>query len=355
MRSKEKNDFKADKVYSDWIGSLGKRTEARYRYGIMAYCQFTGRTCSELIKEAQDDFINHVAPWEVRHIKRFEDFIIYLKKDFKGSNWTKIGYIQAVHSFYRYYKISTDVIEKAKIPAMATEKYLDLPVLKIEDIRKAVLSCGIDEKLTKALILTFLSSGQAQAEIQKLQGRHLTNLINGIAVVNMTRGKTNRRFTFFIGQEALTAIKEYKPHIAEDELIFTQITGKPLNDSYINMLFKRLGKKLGFDQSYFQPHRFRHYFKSALTGAMDSVFIEFFLGHKLPGVESHYFLGNQNRMMEQYLKNQDKLTVFTDSEVLQKQYDELKQKHDTQTEKLRTDFEELKRQMEILAAAYQNQ
>ncbi len=30
-------------------------------------------------------------------------------------------------------------------------------------------------------------------------------------------------------------------------------------------------------------------------------------------------------MLEQYLKNQDKLTIFTENELLQKQYDEIKQ------------------------------
>ncbi len=46
----------------------------------------------------------------------------------------------------------------------------------------------------KALILTFLSSGQGQAEILKLKGRHLKDIRNGVAVVNMTRGKTNTGF-----------------------------------------------------------------------------------------------------------------------------------------------------------------
>ncbi len=60
---------------------------------------------------------------------------------------------------------------------------------------------------------------------------------------------------------------------------------------------------------------------------MDNTFIEYLLGHKLPGVESHYFLGNLDKMIEQYLKYQDKLTVFTEKEVLQKQYDRLSEEH----------------------------
>ncbi|VVB86206.1 Tyrosine recombinase XerD [uncultured archaeon] len=324
------NKVITDKLYEAWLKSLSEKTASRYRYGLIAYCEHTGKTCSALIKEAHEDYINRVAPWELRHIKAFEGFIQSIKGDPELSNWTKLGFINAVRHFYRFNKIPVEGLSKANIPAMATERYLDLPGLKLDDIRKAVLSCGVDEKLTKALILTFLSSGQAQAEVQHLQGRHLKNIVNNVAVVNMTRGKTNRRYTFFIGSEALTAIHEYKDKIGDNDFVFTQKTkDKPLNDTYIGTIFKRLASKLGWERSYFQPHRFRHYFKSQLSGSMDNTFIEYLLGHKLPGVESNYFLGNQEKMLEQYVKNQDKLTIFTDAETLQKQYDELKQENST--------------------------
>lgn len=329
-----KTKFKDDILYETWIKSLSERTASRYRYGVIAYCDYAGKSCTALINEAREDFINRVAPWELRHIKSFEGFIQNLKDDKVKradgkplSKWAKLGYINAVRHFYQLNKIPVEKL-KHNIPAMASEKYLDVPILKLEDIRKAVLSCGVDEKLTKALILTFLSSGQAQAEIQKLHGRHLKNVVNGVAVVNMTRGKTNRRFTFFIGSEALQAIHDYKATIGDSDLVFTQKTSdKALNDTYIGTIFKRLAAKLNWERAYFQPHRFRHYFKSQLSGSMDSTFIEYLLGHKLPGVESNYFLGNQDKMLEQYIKNQDKLTVFTDKEVLQKQYDKLSEEH----------------------------
>lgn len=336
---KYQNELSKDKHFEAWKKSLSVKAASRYQYGIIAYCEFTKKTCSELIKEAQEDYINRVPPWDLRHIKRIDAFIQDFKDNVEMSNWTKLGYINAVRNFYRFNKISVEGINKPSIPAMAREAYLDIPVMKLDDIRKAVLSCGVDEKLTKALILTFLSSGQAQAEVHKLQGRHLKNVINGIAVVQMTRGKTNRRFTFFIGSEALEAIHDYKPVIGDDDFVFTQKrSNKPLNDTYIVQIFKRLSAKLNWKRSYFQAHRFRHYFKSQLSGSMDSTFIEYLLGHKLPGVESHYFLGNQDKMIEAYLKNQHLLSVFTDKEVLQKQYDDLKQKHDSMTSMFNPDM-----------------
>jgi hypothetical protein len=39
----------------------------------------------------------------------------------------------------------------------------------------------------------------------------------------MIRGKTKRRYTFFIGSEALEAIKEYKPNLKDDEYVFSKV------------------------------------------------------------------------------------------------------------------------------------
>jgi integrase len=326
------NRLEGDKLYDLWIKTLSAKTAGKYCYGIFAYCEFTKKSCSELIAEAREDYINRVPPWELRHIKSIDGFIQSFKDNPEMSNWTKLGFINAVKNFYRFNKIPVEGINKHSIPASASEVYLDLPTLTLDDVRKAVLSCGVKEKMMKALILTFLSSGQGQADIQKLQGRHLTNIINGVAVVNMTRSKTNRHYMFFIGQEALTAIQDYKKDIGENELVFTQKRSKkPLTDTYISTILKRLADKLGWQGGYFQAHRFRHYFKSQLSGSMDNTFIEYLMGHQLPGVERNYFLGNQDKMIEAYLKNQHLLTVFTDKEVLQKQYDDLKQKHDNLT------------------------
>lgn len=316
-------DVKKDKCFIKWIESLSSKpnTAAGYKYGVLRFCEFTGKNPSKLVKEAHNDYERRVPPWELRHVMQLEGFVQMLHK-YPAANNTKLNWIHGVKNFYTYHKVPvTDV--KIKIPAGATEKYLDIPVLKIEDIRNAVLNCGT-LKILKALILTLLSSGQAQAELRALQGRHLKNIVNGVAVVNMTRGKTHRRYTFFIGSEALAAIHEYKPELKDNEFIFTHQDGTQIRPQGVSNLVARHCKKIGLDRAYLAPQRFRHYFKSTLTGSMDSTFIEYLVGHKLPGVESHYFLGNQEKMMEQYIKNQDLLTVFTKHEILQTKYDKLR-------------------------------
>lgn len=330
-----KTDIVNDKTFLAWHQPLfisNKNTANGYRLGVIHFCLFTKKTPTELIEEAREDYINRVPPWDLRHVKRAEEFITHLQTAELANN-TKLNYIKGIKHFYKHNKIPLDVAYK--IPQGSTEDYLDLPLLKLEDIREAVQTAGHD-KFIKAYILTALSSGQGQGEIRSLKGKNLKNIINGVAVVNKTRGKTHRRYFFFIGAEALQAIKEYKPDLKDEDYIFTQKTSeKQMASCDLGTFLYRHIRKLGFNRSYFAPHRFRHYFKTVLTGNMDSLFIEYLLGHKLGGAESNYYLGNQPKMLEQYLKNQHLLTVFTSQEVLQKQYDELKRTKDDDVVTLR--------------------
>jgi integrase len=342
-RTREKNktvaELENDEVFNMWFNSFDRtNTQLSYRNSLRVFCEFTGAYPKALIDEAREDYINRVPPWELRHVKRIDAFLTYLKtKNGELANHTKLNYIKAVKHFYTFNKIPV-ILNKTGIAQKASERYLDILLLKIEDIRKAVLSTGINTFL-KAYILTTLSSGQGQNEVRALKGKHLKNIVNNVCIVNMTRGKSQRRYFFFIGNEALEAIKEYKPNIADDDFVFTQKRddnkNKQVSTQAVTTEFERHSEKLGFSAGYFAPHRLRHYFKSTLTGSMDEIFIEYLMGHKLSGAQSSYFLGNQSKMLEQYIKNQDRLTVFTDKEVLQKQYDELKGSVDLEKEDLK--------------------
>lgn len=323
---------KDDPTFLEWKESLEQRnkgTAHSYHYGIIYFSKFCKKSPAELLKEAKDDYINRVPPWELRHVKYIEKFASYLLNDGQTqSASTKLNFIKAVKHFYAYYKIPVVGVKHGLNNVGVTERYQNIPLLKLEDIRKAVLACGTN-KMVKGMILTLLSSGQGQYELRSIKGKHLKNIVNNVAIVEMIRGKTKRRYTFFIGSEALEAIGEYKPHLQDNEYLFSKVrTHNPLSSQEFDNFMKRISESVGLNKSYFSPHRFRHYFKSSLTGNMEHTYIEFLMGHKLPGVESNYFLGNRDNMIEAYLKNQHLLTVFTDKEVLQKQYDELKSKTD---------------------------
>lgn len=76
------DNVKEDKCFVNWQESLSCKpsTAAVYKYGIQRFCEFTGKTPSELVQEAREDYINRVPPWELRHINKFEEFMGMLIK-----------------------------------------------------------------------------------------------------------------------------------------------------------------------------------------------------------------------------------------------------------------------------------
>ena len=339
----------ADACFKRWNNTLNERTAHKFRYGILRYCEFTGKMPTALVDEAKQDYVKGVPPWDMRAVTQAEDFMSSIRKVNGSSNFTKLTWVNAVRSFYGFFKIPL-ILTRTGIPSVSTERYLDIPLLKLEDVRKAVRMCGNNLRL-KALILTLLSSGQAQGEIQRLKGKHLKNIVNGTAVVPFTRGKTNQRYVFFIGAEALSAIREYKPGLSDEEYVFTSDNGKKLENYAISTMFTRFSQNMGFIPGYFAAHRFRHYFKTALTGLVDSLFIEYWMGHKPRGMDPNYFLGTsiQDRMLEEYLKHLPLLVVSTPQEVLQKQYDDLKARQGTEQQELKKEMELMRKKQEIIA------
>ncbi len=317
-----------DEYFIPWIEQGFDRDSTRktYSYGLKLFCDFTGMKPAQLIAEAIEDDTNRVPRSGIRNNKHMKDFLFAIKnKDEYGgyADYTKSNWVKAVKHFYAHFDVPLTLSKKARIPQTPTLRYHQIQTLKIEDVRKAIIDTGTN-KLLKALILTAFSSGQGQAEIRGLKGFHLKNVIRRVAVVDvMPRQKvnmTNKPYFFFISPEALEAIKDYKPVIGDNDFVFTQKnSNKPLTIQQIDTMFARHAKNMGFDRSYFAPHRNRHHFKTTLTGNMDEVYIEFVMGHKVP-----YFEGKKTEMLDAYLKNIQLLTVFTPQEVLQKQYDELK-------------------------------
>ena len=339
-------DIKEDEYFIRWFNSLSKTTGKTYIASLRRYCNYLDKTPTELIEEAREDYINPVMPWEYRHINYYEGFINELKK-MNLADGTKLVNLNIVKGFYDFYSIPLKKI-KHHIPNVPREEYLDLPVLKIEDIRKAVNITG-DDKLMKALILTIISSVQGVSEVLNLKGRHLKNIKKGVAVVQMVRGKakTGRKYTFFISHEALDAIYEYKPSIEDGEYIFTKKDGGKLSGPHVSVMFTRYGVKLGFAQGYFMPHRGRHLWKTVATGRIDQVHVEYIIGHKLDGSQDNYYVGEraQEELLEAYIQVLPRFTVFTNQETLQKENDTLKAKQDGVVEQILEDNKMLKKQM----------
>ncbi len=153
-----------DATFKSWITALEqkkKTTAHSYKYGLIYFSKFCNKLPNELLNEAKDDYINKVPPWDLRHVHNIERFATYLLTNQEQSISSKLNYIKSVKHFYNHFKIPVIGV-KHNLSQGITEKYQNIPLLKIEDIRKAVLSCGSNLQ-AKAMILSLISSGQGNS------------------------------------------------------------------------------------------------------------------------------------------------------------------------------------------------
>ena len=342
--------IKDDPYFIAWIKTLKRATGGTYSRSVVHFCEFISKTPTELVDEAYEDYENYLPPYKLRHIKYVDSFQVHLENGTEYSNATKLSHINGVKSFYRAHKISTSDVNKHHIADTVTEKYLEIPILKLEDVRKMVKYFERN-KLMRAVILTAFSSGQAQDDIYSLKGRHIKDLENGVAVIKRIRGKTSMNpYMFFISPEALEAIHEFKPTIEDDEYIFTVQNGARMYSAYCGLYIARMETDFGWVRGYAQLHRVRHYWETKLTGRMDGTFLEYMLGHKVSGVKSSYFVGEgvKKEILAAYLENIHLLTVFSDQETLQKENDVLKATQDGEIEEMRKNYQNLQEQMTMM-------
>lgn len=343
-------EIKNDPHFKKWIKSLKPATANIYGGALFHFCEFTGFDPSELIKQAYEDYDKFLPPYRLRHIKYVDSFQIHLQDSIEYANLTKITHVNGVRRFYKFYKISTADVNGHNIPTIVTERYMELPVLKQVDVRSMV-NYFERNKLIRAVILTAFSTGQAQDDIYNLKGRHLKNVRDGVAIIKKIRGKTKGdQYVYFIPPEALAAIHEYKPHIKDDEFVFTIGNGNKMYPAYAGKYISRMEKGLGWVQGYAQLHRVRQYWKTKLTGKMDRLFLEHIMGHKTQGVEGNYFVAEavQDEILAAYLENLHLLTVFTDKETLQKENDTLKVKQSSEIDEIRKNYQMLQEQMTVM-------
>ncbi len=350
--------LKKDPCYNKWIEAqrVSKNSIYSYSYALQMFSEFTGLTPEQLVTEAREDAKQHLGTWEIRAIEHYEGFVTYLKKlDGSLSDNYKHLLLQGVKNFYRFYKVP--IISDFSISARITDRYRDIKNLKMEDIRKAVQMCGRN-KMIRAMIICLVASGQGQAELRALKGYHLKNVINNVVVVRMARHRSKKEYFFFLNQEAVDAVHEYKKDLKDGDYIFTQVgSDKPLSVQEFDAFMRRHAERCGLDPSYIAPHRIRHFWKNALQGYITQDFIEFLMGHRLVGSQDNYFEGNANlnKMIAEYIKHQDKITITLSEEKLQKAYDDLKEKCEStkieNIQRMTGEIEELKKQIETMREA----
>lgn len=324
----EKKQLKKSSIYLD-------------KYSLNLYSKVQGLSLMELIQEADDDEENIHKVRRRRISERLDNFVKYLENDThkhpRGTGYNQQSIhdiVSRVRAFYNYYEIQLPKIYLPKIPSK--ERSTDLPTIdEIQGILKNTSNIK-----HKAIIKFMLSSGLSSNEVYNLTKKQfieatseyhnserlfdvldeLKYLISKSEAIiptwELTRGKTNYSFITFNSPEATRDIVEYltKYGNCTDERLFQ------MNKTCINDMFLRASKRnnIGYTEkghNKFHSHAMRKVFATTLAGAeindvpLDSLFIEFLLGHKLPGSMEPYYKNRPKRLKKIYVQIVDKLSI----------------------------------------------
>lgn len=318
-----------DPYFKNFINKrrISESTERVYNGRLSSFCEFLGKSPSELIKEAQKEKGQKIDEY-------FQDYIENLKKSGKSSN-TIINRIDTLKAFYKEYDIATDSINRIISPE--TEKLTSKKIISEYQINEALELSSLRDK---AIILLHMSSGMEATELRHLTYGDFINSIeeyidlesndklnvNKIAdklskmneVVGtwkIEKNRTLKPYVTFSSSESTKAILSYlidrqrknKTLKSLEDPLFVNSQNQALNVSAHGSIFKRINNRANFGyltkkRRFFSSTMLRKYFKSKLCeSGIDKNEINAILGQKLDTDIDYHSDAEIERLKNKYL------------------------------------------------------
>lgn len=327
-------EIETDQRFMQFLNSraIRKSTIKEYKFRTKTYCNFIGKTPSELIQEARDEQIEQ--PWisERKISKYLTDFLNYLRDSNKSENYIA-STMSTVNSFYRHFEIQ---IPDIRIKASKNEQLITTKdIVQKVHISKVLDYCNLKYK---SIILLMSSSGMGQSEIINLTYNDFLNAISEyykpadnelfdiylisqkleeykeelIGTWEIQRYKTGKGYFTFSSPESIQIIISYlidrilqnKPVKSLDDWLF-ESNGKKMSINTVGPYFKNLNDRCEFgyvgNQRFFTSHKLRKYFASTLhKNKIPELTTHWLLGHRVDAVTEAYFKADINSLKEQY-------------------------------------------------------
>ncbi|MEM0358334.1 MAG: site-specific integrase [Candidatus Bathyarchaeia archaeon] len=207
-------------------------------------------------------------------------------------------YVGAVQSLAKYYDIPLSMRYVSRPPAKALHKKHPWTIEEIgrftslmDNVQyRCIAGCIVQSGLSISDLLG-LKYGDIQEEFEK----GITPLC-----LDLSRKKTNIPFLTFLGRWALSLLKQHLEGRAmqDDTPLFT-VSARAV-DSY----FARIGEKFGgrfAGRNPYSPHSLRAAFRTILSDhKVDPLYIEFWMGHKVPEQQIVYVSKSREGWRETY-------------------------------------------------------
>lgn len=344
--------MKNDLTINQWMETINpkKNTIKAYLIAMQEYTEYTKKSPTELIDEAELEADNRVKMRNCKIWQYLIGFRIYLQN--KGlAPITVRNYMTAVKSFYKSLFIQVPPLPRIS-KARTLKENNSIP--SKEDLQEVLKIC---DPIEKAILLVGVSSGLSAHEVINLKVKDFTagyDPKTEITTLSLRREKVGFDFITFFSPEASHAVLDYleyrnrtvKTHnqrrtnqilkqlvTSDDNYLFIsrQISDdwletkneemRKLDSASLLTIYRRLSEKSRKNTpigtyGLIRSHNMRKYFNSALLNAnCDSFHVEFMMGHTLDDTKAAYFRANKDKLREVYQKFVPYLTIQKELDV----------------------------------------
>ncbi len=361
---------------SEYIKELGKnkssRTQRGYQKVLTDYSNYHKLSLDQLINEAisnEEQSLIHAKKELRERITSYQNHlqnITYTRtnqKQYTYKNSTINNQIRNIKTFYRHYDITVPPIkdlsykDKERFEDRVTQEQLTQVIQNIGNIRH------------KALITVMSSSGIPSKDILKLTKmdlvkatkdyHNLTDINDVIPYLlqlntpiiptwNYIRSKTGIEVITFSSPESTRYLLEYlnqtMKHDNKDKLFNYTYYG--VKGVYEMMNTRFYFGKTSIGRNKFHAHAMRSFFSTQLLAAdMDSLLIEFLMGHKIPDVTASYYSAKPEHLKKKYIRVVDSLstTPVKVTDIKSSEYLELERENQNMKENIESIVEEAMR------------
>lgn len=286
---------------------ISESTERVYNGRLSSFCEFLGKSPSELIKEAQKEKGQKIDEY-------FQDYIENLKKSGKSPT-TINNRIDTIKAFYNEYDVNLGNINNIIFPE--ADNLTPKKIISEDQIKEALELSSLRDK---AIILLHVSSGMEATELRHLTYGDFINSIeeyidlesedkfdinkiaNNLFMMNeivgtwkIEKNRTETPYVTFNSPESTKAILSYlidrerknKPVKSLRDPLFVNSQNQALNVSAHGSIFKRVNNRANFGyltkkRRFFSSTMLRKYFKSKLyESGINKKEVNAILGQKL--------------------------------------------------------------------------
>ena len=286
-----------DRDVEEFLKALDTSTRLTYKSGLSLFREFYGKPIKDFLDAVEEDLMK---PRRERHrVARsiLRGFVEWLKDKGYSPKTIRV-YVASIQSLARYYDIPVS-LRYVNLPPSRTvsEKF----AWTLEKFCNFLEYIGNPE--VRSIAVTLFQSGLSISDALSLRFRNIKYEYEHNIVplcLDLFREKTNVHFMTFIGRWGVAMLREHLEgkRLRDDEKIYT------VSRRTVDYHFERAGRRMigsYTGRSPVRPHSLRAAFRTILADhGVDRIYIEFWMGHKLPEQEAVYVSKSREGWRETY-------------------------------------------------------